>query len=165
MRCRISLRFKPDSLTISACNFNPAWSASATRCGPSARKRLSFLRNPESVASRDQRLTRGLSRERIMDILVRMGCSQRAGAEAGEDVGAIRGVEVAKARACDARRRGEAAAAQHLVRAEPGLGVLLVRVAHETRVGKELARGPFPDLTGVFEPVQRGKLPFRFRRQ
>ena len=45
----------PDSLTISASGFNPASSASATRCGPSIRTRPSLLRNLESVASFAQR--------------------------------------------------------------------------------------------------------------
>src|SRR5688500_9068183 len=58
-------------------------------------------------------------------------------------------------------RRGEARAAQNLVRGEPGLGVLLVRVAQKAGIRQEGARGPFPDMTYVLQPRQRRAFPFR----
>src|SRR5437016_10794608 len=47
-------------------------------------------------------------------------------AQAAEDVGAIRQVEVAELRPHHPARRAEARAAQHLVRAEPRLRIILV---------------------------------------
>ena len=45
-----------------------------------------------------------------------------------------------------AATRGPAAAAQNFVGAEPGLGILFVRVGNETWIRQEWARGPFPNI-------------------
>src|SRR3954471_10783511 len=70
---------------------------------------------------------------------------QAAGAKAAEHVAAIRHVEIAERGPQHAPRRGEARAAQHLVRAEPGLEVIGVGIDDETGVALERAGGPFPD--------------------
>src|SRR5437016_1195996 len=70
--------------------------------------------------------------------------AQRTSAKSDEHIAALRHIEVTKRPAQHAPRRGEARAAQHLVRAEPGLRVLPVRVDDEAGVWLERARGPFP---------------------
>src|SRR5205814_6615705 len=69
----------------------------------------------------------------------------RAGAESRERIGALGGVEVAEAVVHEARARGEAAAAQHVVRVEPGLRVVAIGVGVEAGVRRERGRGPLPD--------------------
>src|SRR5439155_22174688 len=72
--------------------------------------------------------------------------SESAGAEAGPHVPPIGSVEVAPGVADEARPGGPAAAPQHLPGAKPGLGVLLVRIDDEARVGKKGTAGPLPDV-------------------
>src|SRR5262245_51674291 len=57
--------------------------------------------------------------------------SQRAGAEAGDDVVTIGREEVAVARVREPRARGPGAAAQHLARIEPRLRIVLVGVGRK----------------------------------
>src|SRR6185295_12364571 len=59
------------------------------------------------------------------------GSSVGAGSETGEHVVAVGRVEIPPGVAYEAAGRCEAAASQNLVRAEPGLRVLLVRVDDE----------------------------------
>src|SRR5262249_52726714 len=68
------------------------------------------------------------------------------GTKAGEDVAAVRRVEIAPAVGNEPLRRGEASATQHLVGSEPGLGVLVVGIAHESGIGREGGGGPLPDV-------------------
>src|SRR5712691_4030508 len=72
--------------------------------------------------------------------------SQRAGAEAGDDVVAVRREEVAVARARDPRAGGEASPAQHLARIEPGLRIVFVRVRGEAGKRHEIRGRPFPQV-------------------
>src|SRR6185503_8827576 len=69
-----------------------------------------------------------------------------ARAKSRENIIPLRRIEIAPGVADEAAGCGKAPAAQHLVRAEPGLGVFLVRVDREARVGIERARRPFPHI-------------------
>src|SRR5258708_23448041 len=69
---------------------------------------------------------------------------ERAGAKCREGIAGLGEVEVAVAVARDPAARGEAAAAQHEVRMEPGLRVIPIRVGPESGIGRERARGPLP---------------------
>ena len=112
--------------------------ALAPRAGRPARRRPG-RRTPRSRsrgararrAGRAQRsaVTRLPLRERGgAGVTMQIFMAQRAGAEAGPDVAAVGRVEVAPGVAEQARARRPAAAAQHLVVAEPRLGVLPVGV-------------------------------------
>src|SRR5260370_13722149 len=79
--------------------------------------------------------------------------SQRAGAEAGEDVVAVGREEVAIGRAGDARTGGPAAASQHLACAEPGLRVVLVGIGGEPCEPLEVGGRPFPDIADHLAPA------------
>src|SRR3990167_5760410 len=67
-----------------------------------------------------------------------------AGAKARPHVPTVRSVEVAPGVADQARTGRSAAASQDLVRAEPGLGILLVGIGDEAWIGLKVARGPLP---------------------
>src|SRR5262245_50999372 len=74
----------------------------------------------------------------------------------------MRLVEVAPGRPQKTRARGPAAAAQHLVRAEPGLRVLLIWVGDEARIGLEPILAPLPDVA-VHLPAAEGAVAVRVR--
>src|SRR5215471_16167172 len=86
-----------------------------------------------------------------------------AGSESGEDVAALAHVEVSPGVADEEGARGPATALQHLLRAEIGLRVLLVRVADEARIRLEGVDDPFPDvpdhLPAAEGAIARGKGP------
>src|SRR5689334_16289581 len=89
--------------------------------------------------------------------------SPRAGAETREHVAAVGGVEVAEGVSQEPAAGGPAAAAQDLVRRpEPGLRVFLVWIGDESRIGGEIARGPFPDVAEHL-PAAVGAVAFRVR--
>src|SRR5205085_5440949 len=81
-------------------------------------------------------------------------------AYAGGDLAEPPLVPVAEAWTLQARMRCPAAAAQHVVRAEPRRRVAVIGVSLEARVRFEPTRGPFPDLTAPGKPGASRGLPF-----
>src|SRR5262249_25430825 len=69
-----------------------------------------------------------------------------AGAKSGDDVVALGGKEVAVERTRETGTGGEASAAQHLARVEPGLRVILVGIGSKARERHEAGRRPFPHI-------------------
>src|SRR5438874_2244907 len=94
--------------------------------------------------------------------------SRRAGAEAGPNVASVWPVEVAPAVPDQARARGPTASAQYLVRAEPGFGVLPVRIDDEAGIRQEVRGGPLPDVADQLPAsggaVAGGQRIYRHRR-
>ena len=139
MSCRISLRFNPDSLTISARIFNP----------PEAlRRQGEALRSERAVRSFGTRIRRQPCPALHPRVVARTDDRQSAQVRKPAKMSARSGCRSCESAARRCARRGEAAAAQHLVVAEPGLGVFLVRVAHEpgVRAGTRSRSIPTPDL-------------------
>src|SRR5436190_1855123 len=89
--------------------------------------------------------------------------SQGTGAEAGEDVVAIRREEIAVRGPRNARTRGPAAAAQYLARAEPGLRVVRVRIGGKPGERQKVRRRPFPDVADHL-PAAEGAVALGARR-
>src|SRR5436309_13698700 len=83
------------------------------------------------------------------------------GPESGEDVAAVAHVEVAPRVADEARAGCPRPAAEDFLRSEVGQRVLLVRIAHEARVGLKGVLDPFPDvpdhLAAAGRAVPRGQ--------
>src|SRR5206468_7393358 len=73
--------------------------------------------------------------------------SFRAGAKPGPDVTAVRLIKIAPRVPDEPGPCGPAAAAQHFVGVEPGFGVFLVGIHHETGIRPEAGAGPFPDVS------------------
>src|SRR5215831_14066313 len=135
---RTSVSASALSLASSVCALPPLSPYARTRRSPSRSVVPVLRRSRDDPASFTSALTAGLLRERI--------ALSGTGAEAGEDVAAVRRVEVAPAVGDEPRGGGEASAAQHLVGSEPGLGVLVVGIAHELPIRLERAGSPLPDV-------------------
>src|SRR5262249_39744451 len=114
------------SLASTVSALPPLSAYARTRRSPSRMVVPVVRRSRDDPASFTKALTAGLLRDRI--------ALSGAGPEAGEDVAAVRRVEIAPAVGDEPQRRREAAAAQDLVGSEPGLGVLVVGIADELRV-------------------------------
>src|SRR5215467_11643195 len=136
------------SLASTVSALPPLSAYARTRRSPSRMVVPVLRRSRDDPASLTRALTAGLLLERI--------ALSGTGPEAGEDVAPVRRVEIAPAVGDEPRRRGEAAAAQDLVGSEPGLGIFVVGIADELRVGSEGARGPFPDVADHLPATAEG---------
>src|SRR5262249_27090144 len=126
------------SLASTVSALPPLSAYARTRRSPSRMVVPVLRRSREEPASLTRALTAGLLLERI--------ALSGTGPEAGEDVTPVRRVEIAPAVGDEPQRRRKAPSPQDLVSAEPGLGVFVVGIADEPRVGSEGARGPLPDV-------------------
>src|SRR6266536_5353867 len=105
---------------------------------PSPRRGLGCGRRPPLQTTRKP--PQGLKREASQRIF-------RAGAKPGPDITAVRLIKIAPRVPDEPGPCGPAAATQHFVGVEPGFGVFLVGIHHETRIRPEGRAGPFPDVS------------------
>src|SRR5579875_2583639 len=145
-----------------------AWSAMSTSHSCSPYSRSTRTRCPSARRMRAQRraVTRlpvwvpvgaGVTRE------IRTASSlDRAGAEAGPDIPALRREVVAPGVPDESRPGGPGAAAQDFALPEPRLGILPVRVGDESRIREKRAARPFPDVADQLA-APRGTIALRER--
>src|SRR5579862_1244864 len=76
----------------------------------------------------------------------RGGTVEGASPEASPHVAPVRWIEVPPGVANQERAGGPAPAAEHLVRAKPGLGILAVGIDHESGKGTKVIDCPFPEI-------------------